>query len=365
MEFSCDRKTLANSIGIVQKAVSYKTTMPILKGIYLELKDDRLKLIATDLELGIEHEIEVDTRKEGNTVVDARLFSEIIRKLPDAEIDLTLKSDNQLNIKCQNSEFNIICHDPNEFPALPVVEEDYIYKIPQDLLKNMINQVIFATSQDVTRPVLTGALLEIENDILNMVALDGYRLALSRGKVESVLDNKVIIPAKTLSEISRLINEDDENMDIILTKRHALFKINNTKLITRLLEGEFINYKQIIPSEYKTKIRVRTRDLLNSIERASLVAREGKNNLVKLKILDGKIYISSNSELGEVKEEVFIELMGNELEIAFNSKYIVDALKVIEDEEIYIEFTSNLSPGIIKSTTSDNYTHLILPVRLS
>ena len=365
MRFLCQQKTLVHSINIVQKAVSYKTTMPIIKGIYIEATNDTLKLVATDLEMGIEHKTEVTVYEEGATVVDARLFSEIIKKLPDAQVEITLKENNQLYIKCENSEFNIICHDPQEFPELPFVEEDYFYEIPQDLLKDMIRQTIFATSQDESRPVLTGTLLEIEEDILNMVALDGYRLALIKGKIQSPMDNKVIIPAKTLNEVNRIIYEDEEKIYITFTENHALFLIGNTKLISRLLQGEFINYKQIIPTEYKSRVKVKTKGLLNSIERASLVAREGKNNLVKLMISNNKITITSNSELGMVHEEVFIELEGDEIEIAFNSKYLIDALKVIEDEEIYIEFTSNLSPGILKSTISNNYTHLILPVRLS
>lgn len=365
MRFSCQQKTLVNSINIVQKAVSYKTTLPIIKGIYIEVSNDYLKLVATDLEMGIEHKIQATIYQEGATVVDARLFSEIIRKLPDAEVEISLKENNQLYIKCENSEFNIICHDPQDFPELPFIEEEYFYEIPQDLLKDMIRQTIFATSQDESRPVLMGALLEIEEDILNMVALDGYRLALIKGKIQSPMNNKVIIPAKTLSEVNRIIDEDDENLHITFTKNHALFIIGNTKLISRLLEGEFINYKQIIPTEYQSKVKVKTRSLLDAIERASLVAREGKNNLVKLMVSSDKITITSNSELGKVHEEIFVELEGDEIEIAFNSKYLIDALKVIEDEEIYMEFTSNLSPGILKSTTTNNYTHLILPVRLS
>ena len=365
MKFSCHQKTLINSISIVQKALSSKTTLPILKGIYIEVLDGYLKLVATDLEIGIEHLIEVNTYDKGSVVVDARLFSDIIRKLPEEEVHIHLEENNQLYIKCENSEFNIVSYNSQDFPELPSIEENDFYEIPQDLFKNMIRQTVFATSQDESRPVLTGALLEIEGEFINMVALDGYRLALRKGKIKANKGNKVIIPSKTLNEMNRIITEDEENIRMTITENHALFIINNTKIISRLLEGEFINYKQILPKENKTKVKVKTKTILDSIERASLVAREGKNNLVKFKISDNKMIITSNSELGKVYEELFISLEGNEIEIAFNSKYFIDVLKIVEDEEVYLEFTTNLSPGILKPVSNDNYIYLILPVRLS
>ncbi|SDL15720.1 DNA polymerase III subunit beta [Natronincola ferrireducens] len=365
MRFSCQQKTLINSIGIVQKAVSSKTTLPILKGLYIEVIDNYLKLVATDLEIGIEHVVEVNTYEEGAAVVDARLFSEIIRRLPDSEVEIQLQENNQIYIKCENSEFNIISYDPKDFPELPSIEEDYFYETAQDLFKNMIRQTAFATSIDEARPVLTGVLMEIEDDILNMVALDGYRLALRKGKIQSPVDNKAIIPAKTLNEINRILDDVDESINITLTNNHALFTIGNTKIISRLLEGEFINYKQILPKEYKSKVKVKTKSLLNSIERASLLAKEGKNNLVKFAVSEDRVIITSNSELGKVHEEVLVELEGEEINIAFNSKYLIDVLKIIEDEEVYLELTTNLSPGILKPVNNEYYIYLILPVRLS
>ncbi len=365
MRFLCHQKTLLNSINIVQKALSSKTTLPILKGIYIEVFDNYLKLMATDLEIGIENIIEVNCLEEGALVVDARLFSDIIRKLPDAEIEISLQENNQVYIKCENSQFNIFSYDAEDFPELPLIEEENLYEIPQDLFKDMIRQTIFATSLDESRPVLTGALIEIEENNINMVALDGYRLALRKGKIDPIIDNKIIIPAKTLNEMNRIIPDDDNNIKMTITKNHVLFIMDNVKVISRLLEGEFINYKQILPREYKTKVKVNTKSLLDSIERAALVAREGKNNLIKFDIRDNKITITSNSELGKVHEEVYIDLEGSDIEIAFNSKYFVDALRIVDEEEIYLEFTTNLSPGILKPVSNDNYIYLILPVRLS
>lgn len=366
MKFFCDQKTLMHSISIVQKAVSSKSTLPILKGIYLEAFDQNLRLVGTDTEIGIDHVMKANIIEEGSIVVDARLFSDIIRRLPDFEVEISLQENNQLLIKCASTEFNILSYNSSEFPELPEIEEEQTHEISQELFKSMIRQTVFATAQDEARPILTGVLMEIEDDMLNMVALDGYRVALRKGKIEAHLNNKIVIPGKTLNEVNRIMGgEDDEKIQISLTNNHALFTVGNTKLTSRLLEGEFINYNQILPKEFKSRVKVNAKHLLDSIERASLVGKEGRNNLVKFIITDDKMVINSNSELGNVHEEIKIELEGEDLQIAFNSKYFIDALKVIDDENVYLEFTTNLSPGIIKPISNDNTIYLVLPVRLA
>lgn len=366
MKFYCNPKELMHGISIVQKAVSSKTTLPILKGIYLEAYDQNLRLVATDMDMGIDHVMEANIVSSGSIVVDARLFSEIIKKLPDSDVEVNLKDNNQLLIKCAHTKFNILSQDPTEFPELPEIEEEQTHEISQGLFKNMIRQTVFAAAQDEVRPILTGVLMEIEDNSFNMVALDGYRVALRKGKMETYINNKVVIPSKTLNEINRIMTgDDDEKIKISLTNNHALFTVENTKLNSRLLEGEFINYKQILPKDFKSRIKVNSKDLLNSIERASLLGKERKNNLVKFTINDEKIIINSNSELGNVHEEIKINLEGEDIQIAFNAKYFIDALKVIDDEEVYLEFTTNLSPGIIRPITNENSIYLVLPVRLS
>ena len=366
MKFFCNPKELIYSTSIVQKAVSSKTTLPILKGIFLEAFDQNLRLVTTDMELGIDHVMEANIIKEGSVVVDAKLFGEIVRKLPDSEVEISLKDNSELLIKCASVKFNILSYNPSEFPELPKIKEEQVYEVPQGLFKNMIRQTVFATAEDETRPILTGVLMEIEKDMLNMVALDGYRVALRKGRIKSELCNKVVVPGKTLNEINHIMSEEeDEKIKISLTNNHALFTINNTKLISRLLEGEFINYNQVIPKEYSSRVKVETGQLLDSIERASLLGREGHNNLVKFTFTDGKMIINSNSELGNVHEEIEIEYEGEDLQIAFNSKYFIDALRVVNDDFIYLEFTTALSPGIIKPVSNDNIIYLILPVRLA
>ncbi|RKD22251.1 DNA polymerase III, beta subunit [Caminicella sporogenes DSM 14501] len=366
MKIICSQKKLSTAVNIVQKAVSTKTTLPILKGILLEAKNDKLKLVGNDLDIGIEHEIDTKIIREGSIVISSRIFGDIVRKLPDSDVEIDIDDNNNVYIKCGHSDFKLVGQPALEFPELPYVEEENTCIIDQDLLRNMIRQTIFATSQDETRPILTGALIEILNNNISMVAIDGYRLALRRAFIDTDIQNKAVIPSKTLNEINRILgSESDGNVYISFTDKHILFKIDETRIISRLLEGEFINYEQIIPREYKSKVRVNTKELLNSIERASLLAKEGKNNLIKFSIRDDFMNISSNVEIGSVNEEVAIELEGEDIDIGFNSKYLLEALKVMDSEEINLEFTTSVSPCIMKPADNENYIYLVLPVRLS
>jgi len=229
----------------------------------------------------------------------------------------------------------------------------------------MIKQTIFATAQDETRPILTGALLEISEGKASLVAIDGYRLAVKNVAINSVNDIKVVIPGKTLNEISKILDDDDSDVKITFTSSHIIFNLGNTVIISRLLEGQFLNYKDIIRNEYKSKVKIKTKDMQASIERASLLAREGRNNLVKFTVSDDNLIITSNSEIGNVYEEIPIELEGNDITIAFNSKYLLDGIKVIDSEEVIMNFVSNVNPCIIKPVEDNSYTYLILPVRLA
>ncbi|SKC88866.1 DNA polymerase III subunit beta [Maledivibacter halophilus] len=366
MKIICSQKQLSMALNIVQKAVSTKTTLPILKGILLEAKNDQLKLVGNDLDIGIENYIDTKILEEGSIVVTSKLFVDIIRKLPDSDVEIEVDEQNNVFIKCENSEFKLVGQPALEFPQLPYIEENNTYIISQDLFKNMIRQTIFATSQDETRPILTGALIEIQDKNILMVAIDGYRLALRKAYLNADIKNRAVIPSKTLNEINRILgNESEGNIYISFTDKQILFSIDKTRIISRLLEGEFINYNQIIPKEYKSKVKVNTKKLLDSIERASLLAKEGKNNAIKFSIKDEIMNVSSNVEIGSVNEEVRIELEGGDIDIGFNSKYLLDALKVIDSEEIYLEFTTAVSPCVMKPTDNDNYIYLVLPVRLS
>lgn len=367
MKFVCSQSLLTNAINTVQKAVSTKSTHPILKGILIEAHDQKLKLTGNDLNVGIECYIEAQVIEEGSIVVSSRLFGEIIRKLPDAPIECIVDEALQIQINCQKSKFSLSGQPSVEFPELPELGDTEVCDLECDILKNMIRQTLFATSQDETRPILTGALIEIEGGKMTMVAIDGYRLALRSAEVNPTVIGKAVVPGKTLSEVSKIISAitDNDKIHVAFTDKHILFEIDQIRVVSRLLEGEFIKYGQIIPKENKSKVIVKTQDLLNSIERASLMARESKNSSIKLAVKDKTLSITSNVEIGSASEEVDIDLEGQELEIGFNPKYLVDALKIMDSEEVQMEFSTSNSPCIIKPIDHDNYTYLVLPVRMS
>jgi DNA polymerase-3 subunit beta len=364
LKIKVNQKDLSKAINTVQKAITSRTTLPILNGILLETKNNKLKLTATDLEIGIESYVDCEIIEEGSVVIASRIFGEIVRKLPNLDINIEVNSDNHVHINCGNSNFNLIGQPGIEYPELPKINDDISFKIPKDLLKNMIRQTIFAAAQDEIKPILTGALLEVNNEEAVLVALDGYRLAVKNTAINCNKNIKVVIPSKTLNEVNKILEDDDNEISIKFTTSHVLFDLGESVIISRLLEGEFINYKDIIRNEYKSKVKVKTKDIQDSIERASLLAREGKNNLIKFNISDEGMLISSNSEIGDVVENINIELEGNDLRIGFNSKYILDALRVIDSEEIYMYLVSSVNPCIIKPVDDDSYTYLVLPVRL-
>ena len=365
MKFLCSQKKLSDSINILQKAISSRTTLPILEGIFVKAYKGVLKLIGNDLDLGIECFLEAHIHEEGAVVIPARIFGDIIRKLPDTEVEIEVGDNYLVSIKTLNSHFEIQGIKPDEYPDLKYVEEKDPIEIEQNFLKEMIQNTIFAVATDETRPILTGALIEIKDGNINMVCLDGYRLALRRGMVKSDTEINVIIPGKTLNEISRIIENSDEKINITVDEKHVLFDMGYTRIISRLLSGEFINYTQIIPQEYKTRIKLDTKILYNSIERASLLAREGKNNLIKLNIKEDRLIINSNSEIGTAHEEVPITMEGREMVIAFNARYFMDILKGVSGEEVCIDFTTNVSPCVFRPQEGNNFTYLLLPVRIN
>lgn len=368
MKFSCDQLTLNKALNIVSKAVTSRTTIPILKGILLEAgEDNTLTLSASDLDISIERKVSVVVDEPGSLVVSAKLFSDIIRKLPNGNIEIEEQDNHNLTIRCLSSEFVIVGQSSEEFPNIGPIDASNKIVIDSNLLREMIKKTSFAASIEESKGILVGVLIEMEKDSLNMAALDGFRMAVNRKAITNQSKNKIIIPAKILNDINKIISEMDDNNDLymVLDEKKAVFLLSDTKIVLRLLEGDFIKYNDIIPKEYQARIRVNRGELLNSIERASLLAKEGKNNLIKLSIFRDKIIITSRSEEGNVKEEVFIEKEGNELEIGFNSKYIIDALKVLDDEEIYMEFNTSVSPCLIKPLEGNEYVYLVLPVRIS
>ena len=369
MKFSCNQQILSKALNIVSKAVTTRTTIPILKGILLKVNTDGiLTMSSSDLDFVIEKNFMVENFEPGEIVVQAKLFGDIIRKLPDEVITIE-ESDGKVNIKCSNSEFNIIGLAADEFPNINPNDEDSEELVfNKEILKDMIRKTSFAASIDENKGVMTGVLVEMEENSLNMIAIDGFRMAVSREQMKNKKKENIVIPAKILNEISRIISEtetENEDVKVLLSKKKAVFSMENTKVVVRLLEGEFMNYRRIIPSDNTCRVILNRNDFLDGVERASLLAKVGKNNLVRLEIKDGSIEITSKSEEGNVKEYIIVSKEGNDLTIGFNSKYLIDVLKVIDDENIVLLFNTSVSPCLVKPVSGDNFEYLILPVRIS
>lgn len=364
MKFNIEQRKLSKHIGIAQKAISSRSTLQILDSILIQAKDGNLKITGTDLELSIETYVECNIEKEGAVAINSKIFGDIIRKLPSEEIYIHVDNNN-VNIKCLNSEFNIQGSNPEEYPDLPIVLESESFTLPKDILKASIRQTVFATSQDETRPSLTGVLLEVSNNIASFVAIDGYRLALRKISIDSDINVKMIIPSKTLNEVNKIMEDSEENVKITLAPGHVVFYMSDTVIYSRLLEGQFFNYREIIRNDHKSSIIVDKKLFQDSLERASLLAKEEKANLIKLNVFKNEIEIKSNSEIGNVNERIDIENDGEEFNIAFNSRYILEGIKNIESEEIRLNFMGSLNPCIIEPIEDSNYTYLVLPVRLA
>ena len=369
MKFICEKDKLLKAINSVTKAVASKTTMPILEGILIQTNDNEIKLTTYDLEIGIEYIIECNVKEQGATVVNAIMFSEIIRKLPDTEINITLNEKNLLVIECEGSLYKLATMNPSEFPELPQINIENSIEIEQNSLKDMIRKTIFAVSTEENRPIFTGCLFEISNNKLNLVAVDGFRLAWKNKFLQNKInDFTAVIPGRTLNEINKIILDSFDPIKIGVAKNQALFEMENCKIVTRLLDGEFLNYSSVIPENWETRIRVNRSSIQNSFERISLISSSSiekeKKYPVKVSIDIGKVTISCTNQTGDAKEEMYVSTEGKNLEVGFNPKYFLDALRAIDDEEVFIDFGSNVSPCIIRPVEEGDYIYMILPIRL-
>lgn len=365
MKFTCNKKDLVEAISTVQKAVAVKSTKAILEGICIEAKGQVIILQGTDLEVSIETVFITEVFEEGKIVVDSKVFGDIIRKLPNMPITIETLDNNILNISAERSNFNLLFIDSSEFPIFPVLEETRSFEISQALLKNMIKKVIFSVATDDTRPILMGVYFEVLKDSLNLVALDGYRMAICKENIAANDEFSLVVSGKTLREISGLLLENDNAVKISYTENHVLFELNSTKIISRLLQGDFINYKSMIPDYTKLTVTANKNELYEAAERASVMANEATSNLIRIDFENNNANVSSNSKLGKVREDVTVDMNGEPLEIAFNSKYLNDVLKAVDEEEVVLELTSNIRPCIIKPVGNDRYLYLVLPVRIA
>lgn len=366
MKLICDGFELSEAVNKVLKATAVRSTNPILEGIKLKAENDMLTLQATDLELSIEKRIKADVKIEGETVVAGRFFSELIKKLNNEKIEIS-KADNEntIKIKYTDSEGYLQSMPVSEFPEIKKIENAEKLVLKQKDFRDIINKTIFSAAYDDARPILKGILLEIVDNKITAVALDGYRMAICSKPIESTSANvSFIVPARCLSEISKIVEDTDDSIEILLQKNYILINIDETKVITRLLDGDFINYKQVIPVSTSTVITVAKRYLEEAIERASLLARLNKNNLITFDINENIMSVSSTSDFGNIKEKISINTKGKELVVAFNARYFSECLRNITDEYININFTSPIAPCTITATENSEYLYLILPVRI-
>lgn len=376
MRFIIQRDHLVQSVQDVMKAITSRTTIPILTGIKIVATEEGVSLTGSDSDVSIEsfipkedgEKVIVEIKQTGAIVLQAKFFSEIVKKLPTDHVEIEVQNHLQTIIRSGTSEFNLIGLDADEYPHLPKIEAENVFRIPTDLLKAMIRQTVFAVSTSETRPILTGVNWNVENDQLICIATDSHRLALRKAKIEINTDASynVVIPGKSLIELNKILADNSESIDIVITENQVLFKATHLLFFSRLLEGNYPDTSRLIPNESKTDIVLQSKEFLHAIDRASLLAREGRNNVVKFSAIeDGSIEISSNTpEIGKVVEEVKSQsISGEELKISFSAKYMMDALKALEGTEIKISFTGAMRPFIIQPMNDESILQLILPVR--
>ncbi len=368
MNIKCNLKDLINGLNVVART-NNKTTMPILDGVLIEAYNNKLKLTTNDLEIGSEHTLDCNILEEGSTVVDMKMLNEIIRKIEDDEIEIEVK-DSIFILKSINGVFKLTTMNPSDYPRLPVFNVENTVNLEQKTLKDMLKRTIFSVSNDENRPIYNGALLKVEDNILTIVAIDGFRLSLRKNINEKEVNNfKSIIPGKVLNELLKILSDsENEFVKIGVNKNQALFNIGQTIIISRIIEGEFLNYNSIIPASSETKIKIKTKSLLDSFERVSLFAKENiekdKKSPVKMKVgIDG-VVLSCVSDTGNAKEALSAVVKGKEIEIGFNPRYVIEALKAIDDDEICVEFNSNISPVLITPVVNNNFIYVVLPIKL-
>ena len=370
MKIICEKDNILKALNSVTKAVATKTTMPILEGILIQTNDNEVKFTTYDLEIGIEYVINCEVKEQGATVVNAIMFSEIIRRLPDAEIKITLDEKNLLVIECEGSLYKLATMNPNEFPELPQINIENSIELEQNSLKDMIRKTIFAVSTEENRPIFTGCLFEIKNNKLNVVAVDGFRLAWkSKFLQNKINDFSAVIPGRTLNEINKIMIDSYDTIKIGVAKNQALFEMENCKIVTRLLDGEFLNYSSVIPENWETRIRVDKNTIQNCFERISLISSSSiekeKKYPVKVNVDIGKVTISCTNQTGDAKEEMYVTTEGKNLEAGFNPKYFLDALRNIDDQEVFIDFGTSISPCIIRPVEEGgDYIYMVLPIRM-
>ncbi len=366
MKLVCSKSNLLNGVQIVSKAVPSKTTMSILECILVDASKGVIKLTANDMELGIETTIEGEIIEKGIIALDAKIFLEIVRKLPDSDITIETDASYKTTITCEKAKFNIIGKSGDDFSYLPIIEREDSVIVSQFTLKEIVRQTIFSISDNDNNKLMTGELFEINGNELKVVSLDGHRISIRKIELKNEYPNKkVVVPGKTLNEVSKILSGDtDKDVGIFFTDKHVVFEFDDTVVVSRLIEGEYFKIDQMLSSDYETKVKINKREFLSCIDRATLLVKEGDKKPIIINITDDTMELKINSTVGSMNEEIDIAKNGKDLMIGFNPKFLIDALKVIDDEEIEIYLVNPKAPCFIKNP-EESYIYLILPVNFT
>ena len=366
MKLICSKSNLLHGVNIVSKAVPTRTTMAILECILIDASSDEIKLIANDMELGIETVIDGEIVENGIIALDAKIFSEIVRKLPDNEVVIETDASFKTVITCEKSKFNIIGKSGEDFSYLPYIERNDPISISQFTLKEVIRQTIFSIADNDNNRLMTGELFEINENQLKVVSLDGHRISIRNIELKDHYENKkVVVPGKTLNEISKILpGSVDDDVIIYITDNHIIFEFMDTVVVSRLIEGEYFKIEQMLSSDYETKVKINKRELLECIDRATLLVKEGDKKPIIMDIQDGVMELKINSFIGSMNEDIDIEKTGKDILIGFNPKFFIDALRVIDEEEVSLYMVNPKAPCFIRDD-DNQFIYLILPVNFN
>lgn len=367
MSLTCTKSELLEALIVTEKARGAKSNVPHLNGFLFTIQNDQLTINTYDLEMGIEYNLDVNTNYENISIVLPSKILDIIRKLPENELELTVDKENLLiNIRSGNAQFELNGLNPEEYPSIPKISSDKTFSIPQNNLKTMISQTNFAISRDETKPAFTGILMSFNDNNLDMVATDSFRLAWKKGNIinNNNIEGDYIVPAKVLSQISKIIGDEEKDLTLFISNEYIIFETEKIRIFSKLINEKFPNLEQVIPKNYQTLVKIEKDYLLDAMERASLLASEGASNIIKLKVEEDKLIITSNSPTtGKLHENMDIKKEGDNIDIAINVKFMIEVLRALEEKMISIEFSGSYSPLMLKSSRDYPYLHLILPVR--
>ena len=364
MKFTVNKSDITEAVSNIQRAVSTKTSIPALEGILLSATETGLELCAYDLELGITTVIPAFVMEPGKAVLSAKLFSDIVRRTPAETVTVSVDEKNMATLESGYSRFSIIGIPAEEFPELPKLSDSTQISLPGALLKSMIRQTLFAIAESDAKPIHQGSLFSLENGILDVVSVDGYRLAVRREPVDFSEDLSFVVPGKTLSELLKLIKDSEEPVEISAGRRHILFKIDNYTVISSLLEGEFLNYKAAIPPESQTEVALKTREAIDSVERVSLLITDRLKSPIRCLFDNNEVKLNCTTSMGRASDQLDVEMTGQSVEIGFNNRYLLEALRNTECDEVKVQLGGPLSPMKVVPKEGDSFLFLVLPVRL-